>query len=122
MRTSHPRSASLGSSESRCASDPEMPATFWKCRIFAPFVLIAAPPRASLGPVLNRVTRRHPLAQNPADRGALRRGHHRQPLDASRQLRRGRRAANWSGTSRPSSSSSKTGFEAITGTQLAPAS
>ena len=30
IRTSQPRSASRGRSESRCASDPEMPATFWK--------------------------------------------------------------------------------------------
>ena len=87
MRTSHPRSASLGSSESRCASEPGDAGDLLEVEdLRAVRAHRCGRLEDTLGPVLDRVTGRHPLAQHPADRGALRRGHHRQPLDARRQL------------------------------------
>ena len=62
IRTSQPRSRSRGSSESRCASEPEMPATFCRWRIVS---LLMALNRSEqpVGPVLDRVVARDELAQ-----------------------------------------------------------
>ena len=64
---SQPRARRSGSSESRCASEPEMPATFWTCRTPHPRDAATHP----VGPVLDRVARFDRLAQLAAERVAV---------------------------------------------------
>ena len=55
IRTSQPRSRSRGSSERRCASEPEMPATFCRWRTVPGFIGAATVARSAVGPVLDGV-------------------------------------------------------------------
>ncbi len=81
-RTSQPRSRRSGSSWSRWASEPEIPATFW---VWSTTPSVTDPRRVedATRPRLNRVARRHALAQSvPQGRtlGGIERGHPADPL------------------------------------------
>ena len=69
-RTSQPRSRRSGRSWSRCASEPEMPATFWMWRT-TPSVMRARRVEDATRPRLHRVARLDALAKPPPERRAL---------------------------------------------------
>ena len=104
--------AQVGQQQSRCASEPEMPATFCEWRTTSPL----APPRGPRGPALDRVARVDPLAQSRPS--AL-----RSAVASARES--GRRAPSASSRGKRSSAVEQLvedGFEASTGRHVAAAS
>ena len=110
-RTSQPRSRSSGRSCSRCASEPEMPATFWVCRRRR----LSCEPRR-VEDAARPATARSGLPRRA--RAADVRAPRYRPwlISASALIRSASRPGpRERSAGRPSSSSSKMGFEASTG-------